>query len=454
VNIIALILLVPLGSFSLHAQNNSDPQWWFNVELILFKRTLLPSNNENFGPAIVIQDAEENDANNLLYLAAIQNASIFNSYLSALPLCNANTSVENTFGATVNFEYKANPEVSSTQILDNVQFDPNSADPVQDASVESGQHLNRVLLSTSTILSKLLAPFDMSNFNDQIADPSNVDDADEASTSDQDVILSLTNRVIDINNQLQSIASSSVSLDCVNNEYQPSLSHFALPSIGPRLFNTSSSFMGKKQLLSQSDLVLEDYAQSVFRQRDITPLLYTAWRQQVEFGIENAEFFRVRAGNMLETSQSQTYDQWQKAYSQANNVLIENDDIRFFEILQQNLNNNQSVDWLAQESIVQDTNETAFKLEKQYEIDGKIKVYLDYVNQIPYLHIDSEFNRFSIVLDENGNSELTAFPSKQRRRIISKQIHYFDHPAFGVIVRLERFTPPVADQAITNSNNN
>ena len=117
----------------------------------------------------------------------------------------------------------------------------------------------------------------------------------------------------------------------------------------------------------------------------------------------------------------------------------------FFETLRNNIENNEPVDWLLQETAVQHQH-TDFIQATQYEMDGKIKVYLDYVNQIPYLHLDTAFNHFSLTVDENGNTELNTFPSKQRRRVISKQIHYFDHPAFGVIVRLERFNPPETQQ--------
>jgi hypothetical protein len=49
-----------------------------------------------------------------------------------------------------------------------------------------------------------------------------------------------------------------------------------------------------------------------------------------------------------------------------------------------------------------------------------------------------------MAVDAQGDARINAFPLKQRRRIISKQIHYFDHPAFGIIIRLERFEVPPA----------
>jgi len=77
-----------------------------------------------------------------------------------------------------------------------------------------------------------------------------------------------------------------------------------------------------------------------------------------------------------------------------------------------------------------------------WELNGIFKVYLDTVNRVPYLHIDSELVHASKKIDSQGLESIDLYPAKQRRRIISKQIHYFDHPAFGVIVRLQRYEKP------------
>lgn len=270
-----------------------------------------------------------------------------------------------------------------------------------------------------------------------------------ASRSSKEAVLNLTNKVIEIRHNLHAIANTQMLMSCVNEHIQTPLSQFSLSSIGPRLFSENSYFQGRKQLLAQTDLALEAFAKNVFAQRDITPVLYTAWRQEVEFGIENAEFMRVRAGDLLESSYTPSYEQWEKTYISPVTRSVQSNDEQFFETLKKNIEDDQTIDWLSAESRQQDTNENTFAIEKQYEIDGKIKVYLDYVNQVPYLHVDTAFNRFSLVVDSEG-SRLTAFPSTQRRRIISKQIHYFDHPAFGVIVRLERFTPPPVQEVQEN----
>ena len=69
----------------------------------------------------------------------------------------------------------------------------------------------------------------------------------------------------------------------------------------------------------------------------------------------------------------------------------------------------------------------------QFELDGLIKIFIKYINGVPYLHIDGDMVFFT---QENG--ELKPHQFQQRRRIISKQVHYFDHPYFGFMIRLVR----------------
>lgn len=127
-----------------------------------------------------------------------------------------------------------------------------------------------------------------------------------------------------------------------------------------------------------------------------------------------------------------------------------------------------------------------------WQLDGNVKVFLKYINRVPYLHIDSNlFYRQPIPLSElmdidetslansafadsafadsafenstfanstfensseDGrlNSEtlpkykLASVPFSEQRRVISKQLHYFDHPLFGMIIELRRYQPPAA----------
>ncbi len=96
-----------------------------------------------------------------------------------------------------------------------------------------------------------------------------------------------------------------------------------------------------------------------------------------------------------------------------------------------------------------------------WSIDGLFKVHLDH-----YLYIDTELN---IIDSSNASSILTAkqklankqnktlsrnkvISFKQDRRVITGEIHYFDHPHIGMIVQIRRFDPTKpADEAVSQS---
>ena len=96
-----------------------------------------------------------------------------------------------------------------------------------------------------------------------------------------------------------------------------------------------------------------------------------------------------------------------------------------------------------------------------WEIDGTIKVFLKYINRVPYLHVDGEMfyrqpvpmSYFSSEDDSTGNAakprqassteyKLVSVPLAEQRRVISTQLHYFDHPLFGFVVQIRRYNRP------------
>jgi hypothetical protein len=131
-----------------------------------------------------------------------------------------------------------------------------------------------------------------------------------------------------------------------------------------------------------------------------------------------------------------------------------------------------------------DNEENANALRKPiWEIDGTMKVFLKYINRVPYLHIDSELlyrqpvsERYFAVepsllnADDSGNAaiagadpvnnnsdtlaytpmRLVAVPLKEQRRVISTQLHYFDHPLFGFVVQIRRYNRPAVEESEEN----
>ena len=96
-----------------------------------------------------------------------------------------------------------------------------------------------------------------------------------------------------------------------------------------------------------------------------------------------------------------------------------------------------------------------------WSIDGLFKVHLDH-----YLYIDTEFNiieptnapltlsaKQKLTNTEQGVSDHNKIISfKQDRRVITGEIHYFDHPHIGMVVQIRRFDPTKpADEAVSQS---
>ena len=83
-------------------------------------------------------------------------------------------------------------------------------------------------------------------------------------------------------------------------------------------------------------------------------------------------------------------------------------------------------------------------------VDGFFKVEVDH-----FLHITADLNIMNMSLAELATQELlpessmqdktilTTINFKQNRRVRSKQIHYFDHPYIGMIVRILPFKKPI-----------
>ena len=94
-------------------------------------------------------------------------------------------------------------------------------------------------------------------------------------------------------------------------------------------------------------------------------------------------------------------------------------------------------------------------------LDGIFKVHLDH-----YLYINSEFNLVSANTSTKSinsskaksdtNSKLEqgeqVISFRQDRRVITGEIHYFDHPRMGMVVQIRRFDPTKpADEAVSQS---
>lgn len=223
-------------------------------------------------------------------------------------------------------------------------------------------------------------------------------------------------------------------------------------------------------LLPKASLALTKLEEHIRWQKDLTPLLHVVWRQPVVFGKDKAQPFKLIAG-----------ENYASAYAQDGKRKVETapktiEDPRFLDA-QQNTDAPESglendalfaqinaaitssepakiIDFSQSEGTGSDASIDAEDFvhvaEKPlWQVEGDFKVYLENLGRTPYLHIDSDLDfRAPITLrlpgetDVAPNNFLQSFHFDQLRRVISTQLHYFDHPLFGMVVQIRRYEPP------------
>ena len=253
-------------------------------------------------------------------------------------------------------------------------------------------------------------------------------------------------------------------------------------------------------LLPKSIMRLDDLYEKLKNQRDITPIIHLSWRQQVHFGRENGQTIRLYAGQnyveqfdaqgspliadtdaLIDSLNPQTEEfyipeqelallspeQKVAALTQINGPeTMDTEDI--FATIDDALSDDSPINFEhTDEKTKQPINNADSALLKElWQLDGGITVYLRNVGRVPYLHIDSNLDYRQPIYDPKKAAKIQDLPNSvlvqgaiavnqpiqpnylqsvnfnQLRRVISKQVHYFDHPLFGMIVQINRYRWP------------
>ena len=214
-------------------------------------------------------------------------------------------------------------------------------------------------------------------------------------------------------------------------------------------------------LLPTNQLTQDDIYTSIRWRKGIERLAHFSWRQQVKFGQDKAETLRLFAGQNFAQQFTQNGDlrpqqltPGDEASSEQNAELAEPEDT-FFAELNQRLSNPQPISFAGMMAPPEtnddgNTQSDIKRLSPIWELDGFIQIYLKYINRVPYLHINSELFYRQPVLSATSLPgaapayELVSIPFSQQRRVISTQLHYFDHPLFGMLVQIRRYDRPAA----------
>ena len=260
---------------------------------------------------------------------------------------------------------------------------------------------------------------------------------------------------------------------------------FNLEQVPPTINNIENIYSDEDYLLNKESLQLDDIVKEIARSRNFKPLLHFGWRQKTKTK-QLAVPLKVIAGENFAEQYQKELQQFQQQRKQAqrqeealHSVLykdtsaqIEGSDEtvkekimaeRLQELLIKLPNLPTETKSLLAE-IEQDINDTAvilntntmqaapIKPPQNWTVEGFIKVEVDF-----YLHITADLNVMNMSLAEQATQKLLPGdkqkPSailktinfKQDRRVRSTEIHYFDHPYIGMIIRILPYDKPTKE---------
>ncbi|WP_286272002.1 CsiV family protein [Thalassotalea hakodatensis] len=254
-----------------------------------------------------------------------------------------------------------------------------------------------------------------------------------------------------------------------------SYNSYAVEHVPSKIDGVENLYSSTPYLISRASLKLDDIVLQLKRSRDFKPLLHVGWRQPV-FEESKSVPMRLYAGANL-----------QKHYQQA---LIQYNEERRSELdTEQNLQsvlggalNNATVSpaMQKQQAITQRKQQILSTLQhfnheqpisqltlapepiiygeqlsvgqaptpplQPWYLNGFLNIYL--IGN--YLNVKADFSimnlslaeQASLALRPNATFELTPVRLKQKRRVISQETHYFDHPYMGMIVQIRRHDRP------------
>lgn len=254
-------------------------------------------------------------------------------------------------------------------------------------------------------------------------------------------------------------------------------SNFFLDGIPKIMDGIEYPFSDKAYVLPADKLKLSQLRRKIQRTRGLNVLLHTAWRQNVVVGRDRSPWYRLYAGKNLSKEYNYTglpresveYDENLK-FKTSENLF---DQIQH--ILESPSNETIGSDVQAPEIYTRIRgSELNEEFEEVWTLDGRLKVFIEYIGGTPYLHIDSDLNYrkpkyvdwmalaqqpenigINVTESELATKEtskaiaislpdnfLQAYHFDQLRRLISNEIHYFDHPLFGMVFQIRRHRRP------------
>ena len=293
----------------------------------------------------------------------------------------------------------------------------------------------------------------------------NADTDADLSIEQNNLLASIQKNLSDIEQQL-----ANLQLDCKDQTFDQfddaiANSYYQVPTV---ISGHEDVYANVPYLLNKENFGLSHITNSLKRSKNFRPVLHVAWRQPV---LERNKAIPVRlfAGENWPLNQQPETLKLAAQTHQPNSEqqsLTEQPALSEEQLIEQHLakvialSEQQDFDRSALvNNVKQGKDEKLFAasdVEKQpdeplqpFTIDGLFNVHLDH-----YLFINSQFSVQANVADLSLNKTVSdshdksaektvLIPFKQNRRVISGEIHYFDHPYMGMIVQIRRHERPV-----------
>ncbi|GEM_PF-3375751 len=438
---------------------------WFEVELLIFKRNDFQQLNEAFNPEINLINV--NQARDLISPTYQPDNQQLRQWLG---LCTKPS--EPYSEALEQLEQTPNPLIYQAQLTPATELATNES--AQDEFNSPDTHITGA--STFNDIQSLNEPAQV-QLTDAGLEP-------DYNTPPFDQLRSLESKTgLDIEALTFANAKPSwhFSFDCIapppsilNPDYQTITDlevNTDLPSLPVTLNGNIPNQENQPYLLPADKLQFDELKGKIRWRDDMTPILHFGWRQVVRSESEESPW-RIYAGQNY--SQQFEYNGTVKSSDSEPeqektvlNVPQEADKSLAYQSVQNNiqqlLNKIDNQTWKPESALLdkqkeqQQTELKANAVPSQvWQLDGLFKIYLQH-----YLYIETEFNlrevgsvptqvQAEINLNEPGVIEvqtpseqpyLYPYYFKQNKRIISEEVHYFDHPKMGIVMQVRKYFP-------------
>ncbi|WP_100641698.1 CsiV family protein [Alteromonas facilis] len=486
--------LVLLSTMVTHQVSAQEQEWWFDIEVIVFERQHEMPVEEHFDPVETIPSNWDSD---LISRALTPNVASLLPLLEACEVVEPLPSIEsiiesyNAYVAAQEALAEAEREEALSTALNADSVDAvdalieleNSEDDLLTIPADETQLEGEELTDTSDSALEIDFLRDEVTSNTQLPEASDLAfEIEPYSTRFQAYIDTLPAlEPVKLPTRINCILDSEYLDGSEGQLYAfdttlPRKAQIPVNIDGVEWFRASEA-----HLLPNTLRELNDFARGVNRQKDHKVLLHTLWRQEVKFGRDVADSMRLIAGPDLylplyekaradaQIEQNNMQDAIEAATDEIETVSADDENPDYLAdtlaaLSHQTLTPEQEkqqalfdqlpalLDAPVSSNIVAEilrSDEKSDDLLATYEtplwqIDGEFKVYLQYINRVPYLHIDNDlvYQRPTAYAENGLPTAFEAIELKQLRRVISQQVHYFDHPLFGIVVQIRRHQRP------------